>query len=184
MDCLIKRRTHNIVDILRDSKSQVYHYTMKGGCPYRGTCDRAIFQRTSIFPEVQVCMYDYTAVDVHHNLKYFTRLRNILQMDQTNTKLKTLATVTNSDVWRVVTDLRDPLFNTFSHGLHEVPERIALDRAHCFEFDMYVFLQNGKDFNNFLLIKVLSIFNVFIAVSLYTSPSPRDGLLSRMPSSA
>lgn len=65
-------------------------------------------------------------------------------MDRTDTKLKTLDTVTNGNVWQLVTDLRDPLFNVFSHEFHEVPERIALDRGQCFEFDMYVFLQNGK----------------------------------------
>ena len=157
MDC-IQRRTHSIVDILRDSKSPVpYHYTKKGECPYRGTCDRAIFQRVSTFLDVKFCMYDYTSVNIHHNLKYFTRLRTILHIDRTNTKLKTLETVSNSnDVWQVVTDLRDPMFNVFSHEFHEVPERIALDRAQCFEFDMYVFLQNSKCF-------LLTFLNIIIA---------------------
>ena len=138
----IKRRTHSIVDLLRDSKTVNFEYISQGECPYMGTCDRTKMKRTSIFPEVKHCMYDYTSF-AGDNLQVYSRLSTVLHMDQKIVKFKTMTEVAEGHIWSKITDLRNPLFKVFSEELHHFPERISLDRTQCFEFNKTVFLQAG-----------------------------------------
>ena len=48
-----------------------------------------------------------------------------------------------------------------------------------FFFDLHVYVVGGAALNH-----PGTLYDVFYVCLLYTSPSPRDGLLSRMPSSA
>ena len=52
----------------------------------------------------------------------------------------------------------------------------SMDAEHPFEF-----VGNAKDYFGIWIVNVLLS---IVTCLLYTSPSPRDGLLSRMPSSA
>ena len=58
---------------------------------------------------------------------------------------------------------------------------------HIFKTSIFTAVRSFRDGNNgcsFCANKKLSVTNSLVTCLLYTSPSPRDGLLSRMPSSA
>ena len=50
--------------------------------------------------------------------------------------------------------------------------------------DLEILLNEGRDIKLQIDVDVEKIITEYLSCLLYTSPSPRDGLLSRMPSSA
>ena len=80
-----------------------------------------------------------------------------------------------------------PLIKTFSPNIHQTLSEISnVDITYKklpienFTLDIFESLNNNFDGYNITIPHKENIYNCL----LYTSPSPRDGLLSRMPSSA
>ena len=72
--------------------------------------------------------------------------------------------------------------NYYSYGINKEADVKAINLKTRLKGTQFTVVYREGSFN--INTKLIGLFNVYNACLLYTSPSPRDGLLSRMPSSA